>query len=208
MEHVERLALGHLSKHRAAPRGRGRAAVNCSRRSPARPPLGPRERERPQPRPSPFACRYKLNAVRRFGAADYRVRPPRSPAPPPPSPACAEPDHRQHGGGPGHRFQGPARCGVQEDHRCVRRSPPRAAARAPRPGRPWSRRPTRPARRAAKPIVHACDMVPSEMSNEATEIITMAVDKYVTNGATRDAPTARPRLLGCALRAGALSSVS
>ena len=74
--------------------------------------------------------------------------------------------------------------------------------------RPWSRLPTRPARRAAKPIVHACDMVPSEMSNEATEIITMAVDKYVTNGATRDAPTARPRLLGCALRAGALSSVS
>ena len=34
----------------------------------------------------------------------------------------------------------------------------------------------------AKPIVPACDMVPSEMSNEATEIITMAVDKYVTNG--------------------------
>ncbi|KAH8053747.1 hypothetical protein JL722_9222 [Aureococcus anophagefferens] len=34
----------------------------------------------------------------------------------------------------------------------------------------------------AKPIVHACDMVPSDMSNEATEIITMAVDKYVTNG--------------------------
>ena len=51
-------------------------------------------------------------------------------------------------------------------------------------------------------------MVPSEMSNEATEIITMAVDKYVTNGATRDAPTARPRLLGCALRVGALNSVS
>ena len=60
----------------------------------------------------------------------------------------------------------------------------------------------------AKPIVHACDMVPSEMSGEATEIITMAVDKYVTNGATRDAPTARPRLLGCALRVGALSSDS
>ena len=61
--------------------------------------------------------------------------------------------------------------------RSTGRSSVRAPLAAPRGG----------ARRAAKPIVHACDMVPSEMSNEATEIITMAVDKYVTNGATRDA---------------------
>jgi dynein light chain 4 len=47
----------------------------------------------------------------------------------------------------------------------------------------------------AKPIVPACDMVPSEMSNEATEIITMAVDKYVTNGprpASRDSAEGLP----------------
>ena len=55
----------------------------------------------------------------------------------------------------------------------------------------------------AKPIVPACDMVPSEMSNEATEIITMAVDKIdatawvvpkssspsESSGATSTAPT-------------------
>ncbi|KAJ8600779.1 hypothetical protein CTAYLR_006092 [Chrysophaeum taylorii] len=34
----------------------------------------------------------------------------------------------------------------------------------------------------AKPVVHACDLVPQEMSTDTTEIITMAVDKYVTNG--------------------------
>eukprot|EP00633_Aureoumbra_lagunensis_P004529 CAMPEP_0197305302 /NCGR_PEP_ID=MMETSP0891-20130614/1304_1 /TAXON_ID=44058 ORGANISM="Aureoumbra lagunensis, Strain CCMP1510" /NCGR_SAMPLE_ID=MMETSP0891 /ASSEMBLY_ACC=CAM_ASM_000534 /LENGTH=109 /DNA_ID=CAMNT_0042786187 /DNA_START=81 /DNA_END=410 /DNA_ORIENTATION=- len=34
----------------------------------------------------------------------------------------------------------------------------------------------------AKPIVASCDMVPQEMSTDTTEIITMAVDKYTTNG--------------------------
>ena len=35
----------------------------------------------------------------------------------------------------------------------------------------------------SKPVVHACDMVPQEMANESCEVITMAVDKHVTNGA-------------------------
>lgn len=57
----------------------------------------------------------------------------------------------------------------------------------------------------AKPIVHACDMVPSEMANESTEIITMAVDKYATNCAARR-PAPSPGGPSCGARACRLAN--
>ncbi|KAH8093045.1 hypothetical protein JL720_5220 [Aureococcus anophagefferens] len=64
------------------------------------------------------------------------------------------------------------------------------ACAARRPARPRARRGRGVHGRGVQRVSRAAqrnpsctrDMVPSEMSNEATEIITMAVDKYVTNG--------------------------
>lgn len=90
MEHVERLALGHLSKHRAAPRPWDAPLRLLIDALPPRKRWSTRERERerPQPRPCPFACRYdstQLDALglpttapgrhaRRSAAALARVR--------------------------------------------------------------------------------------------------------------------------------------
>ena len=89
MEHVERLALGHLSKHRAAPRRTqlqiaDRDALGSSTSQTRR----QRERERLQPRPCPFACRYDSTQLDALGLPTTACGRHARRAPPPPSPAC------------------------------------------------------------------------------------------------------------------------